>query len=140
MSQTMISASVTCKPEFHDLDPMNIVWHGNYLRYMEHARSALMTRIGYNYPEMIQSGYAWPIVDLRIKYIKPARWAELIRVDATLIEYDNRLKIDYRIVNEASGALLTKATTIQLAVKAETGELSFVSPDELINKVRSLLG
>jgi acyl-CoA thioester hydrolase len=140
MSQTMISASVTCKPEFHDLDPMNIVWHGNYLRYMEHARSALMTRIGYNYPEMIQSGYAWPIVDLRIKYIKPARWAELIRVDATLIEYDNRLKIDYRIVNEASGALLTKATTIQLAVKAETGELSFVSPDELINKVRSVLG
>jgi acyl-CoA thioester hydrolase len=135
----MISASVTCKPEFYDLDPMNIVWHGNYLRFLEQARSALMTHIGYNYEEMKQSGYAWPIVDLRIKYIKPTRWGDTIRVDATLVEYDNRLKIDYKIINEATGALITKATTIQLAVAASTGELSFVSPDELINKVRSLL-
>jgi acyl-CoA thioester hydrolase len=135
----MISASVTCTPEFYDLDPMQIVWHGNYLRFMERARSALMTRIGYNYNEMMQSGYAWPIVDLRIKYIKPVRWAETIRVEATLVEYDNRLKINYKITNETSGVLLTKATTIQLAVKAESGELSFVSPDVLIEKVRSLL-
>jgi acyl-CoA thioester hydrolase len=135
----MISACVICRAEFYDLDPMQIVWHGNYTKFMEQARSALMDRIGYNYEEMRQSDFAWPIVDLRIKYIKPVRWGEPIRVEATLIEYENRLKVDYKIHNVATGALLTKATTIQLAVRVSTEELSFVCPAVLTDKVRSLL-
>jgi acyl-CoA thioester hydrolase len=135
-----ISAKVTCRAEFYDLDPMQIVWHGNYTKFMEQARCALMDRIGYNYDEMVQSGYAWPIVDLRIKYIKPVRWAEPIEVEATLIEFENRLKVDYRIRLAATGAVLTKAMTTQLAVEVATGELSFVCPDVFTKKVRSLLG
>src|ERR1700761_7909922 len=78
----MISADVVIKAQFHDLDPMQVVWHGNYVRYLEQARCALLDRIGYNYPEMEASGFAWPVVDLRVKYVRPVRVAQEIVVGA----------------------------------------------------------
>lgn len=124
--------------QFYDLDPMKIVWHGNYPRFLELARGALLDLIGYNYPEMAASGYIWPIVDMQIKYVKPARLAQTLAIRAELIEYENRIKIGYRIRDEASGELLTKAQTIQLCVHAETGELRLDCPPEFIAKVKAL--
>jgi len=135
----MLSAEVNVQAQFYDLDPMKVVWHGNYTRYLEQARCALLDRIGYNYPEMDASGYVWPIVDLHVKYVRPIRFGQTIRVTATLAEYENRIRIDYRIHDAASGDLLTKARTLQLAVKAETGELCFESPAVFVDKVRALL-
>jgi acyl-CoA thioester hydrolase len=134
----MISAEIETKAQFYDLDPMQVVWHGNYARFLEEARCALLDRIGYNYPEMERSGYAWPIVDLRIKYIRPIRFAQGLRVVATLAEYQNRLRIEYRILDAASGETLTKATTVQLAVAVASGELCLECPAALVDKVEGL--
>ncbi len=135
----MISAEITLTAQFYDLDPMQVVWHGNYPRFLEEARCALLDRIGYNYPQMEDSGYVWPIVDLRLKYVRPIRFAQRIRVVAQLAEYENRLRIEYRILDADSGEVLTKATTIQLAVEARSGELCLESPAILLDKVRELL-
>lgn len=135
----MISAEAIAKIQFYDVDAMQVVWHGNYARFLELARCALLEKIGYSYPEMARSGYFWPIVDMRIKYVRPVRMAQQIRLTATLLEYENRLRIDYRIVDAASGDLLSKAQTTQLAVAAGTGQLEFNSPNELVDKVRVLL-
>jgi len=135
----MISAEISIQAQFYDLDPMQIVWHGNYARFFEQARCALLDKIGYNYPDMAESGIGWPIVDMRIKYIRSIRFAQTIRVRATLAEYENRIRIDYRILDEATGALLTKARTDQVAVCATTGELRFEAPAVFIDKVRKLL-
>jgi len=51
------------------LRPDGVTWHGNYFRYLETARSALLDNIGYNYRQMVDSGYLWPVVDARIKYV-----------------------------------------------------------------------
>ncbi|CAO3424035.1 acyl-CoA thioesterase [Azospirillum doebereinerae] len=135
----MISATVAIQAQFYHLDPMQVVWHGNYAQFLEQARCALLERIGYSYPEMAASGYMWPIVDMRLKYVRPVRLAQTILVEATLVEYENRIKVDYRIRDEKTGELLNKAHTVQLAVSVETGELSFDSPAVLIEKVRALL-
>lgn len=132
----MHSADVTIKAQFYDLDPMDVVWHGNYARYLEQARCALLDAIGYNYPQMHESGYLWPIVDMRIKFVRPLRFAQEFVVTATIIEFENRLKIDYRIRDKASGEVLTKASTIQVAVRAATGELCLESPAALTEKLR----
>jgi acyl-CoA thioester hydrolase len=135
----MISAEAIAKIQFYDVDAMQVVWHGNYARFLELARCALLEKIGYSYPEMARSGYLWPIVDMRIKYVRPVRMAQQIRLTATLLEYENRLRIDYRIVDAASGDLLSKAQTTQLAIAVGTGQLEFNSPNELVDKVRVLL-
>lgn len=132
----MHSTEVTIKAQFYDLDPMDVVWHGNYARYLEEARCALLDSIGYNYPQMHASGYIWPIVDMRIKYVRPLRFAQEFVVTATIVEFENRLKIDYRIRDKDSGEVLTKASTIQVAVRAATGELCLESPAVLTDKLK----
>ena len=132
----MHSIEVTIKAQFYDLDPMEVVWHGNYARYLEQARCALLDSIGYNYPQMHASGHLWPIVDLRIKYVRPLRFAQEFVISATIVEFENRLKIDYRICDKISGEVLTKATTTQVAVLAATGELCLESPAALTDKLR----
>jgi acyl-CoA thioester hydrolase len=136
----MISAEIAVTAQFYDLDPMQVVWHGNYARYFEQARCALLDKLGYSYPEMKKSGYIWPIVDMHIKYVRPVRYAQRLRVEATLVEYENRLKIAYTCRDEESGEIVTKAQTIQLAVNTETQELSLESPAILLAKVREALG
>ena len=135
----MITAEGSVVVQFYDLDPMQVVWHGNYARFLEVGRGALLDRIGYNYVQMAQSGYMWPIVDMRLKYVRPARLGQTLRVVATLREYENRLRIEYRVQDCASGETLTKAETVQVAVLAETGELCLECPAALTERVRALL-
>jgi len=135
----MISAEIAVTAQFYDLDPMQVVWHGNYARYLEQARCALLDKIGYSYPEMEKSGYIWPIVDMHIKYVRPVRYAQRLRVEAKLVEYENRIKIAYTCRDEESGEIVTKAQTIQLAVSTKTQELSLESPAVLLTKVREAL-
>ena len=51
-----VTASVELTPAFHDLDPMEVVWHGNYIKYLELARCALLQSFDYDYPQMRESG------------------------------------------------------------------------------------
>lgn len=135
----MIAADVMIKAQFYDLDPMEIVWHGNYVRFFEQARCELLDRIGYNYQQMEESGFLWPVVDLRVKFIRPVRFGQEIRVVAELAEYENRIRIDYRVEDPETGEILTKGTTINVAVLAATGELCFETPACFTDKVRRLL-
>lgn len=115
-------------PSFHDIDPMEVVWHGNYFKFMEQVRSALMQRYDYDYPQMRESGYLWPVVDARIKYVRPLRYAQRVRVQARIVEWENRLKVEYRFLDAASGEKLTTAYTIQVAVRAADGEMLYLCP------------
>lgn len=135
----MISAETTIIAQFYDLDPMQVVWHGNYVRYFEQARGILLDKIDYNYPEMERSGYLWPIVDMRVKFVRPVRYQQCLRVEATLVEYENRLKIGYVCRDADSGEILTKAHTIQVAVTLSTQELNLESPAVLQEKVNRIL-
>jgi acyl-CoA thioester hydrolase len=135
----MISADVAIKVQFYDLDPMGIVWHGNYPRFLEQARAALFQKISFGYREMAESGFAWPIVDLRIKYVRPIDLNRTLKVTATLVEYENRLKIKYLIADMDDGLILTRAHTIQVTVDRATNELCFETPAALVEKVRRWL-
>jgi acyl-CoA thioester hydrolase len=133
----MISAEIVVQAQFYDLDPMQVVWHGHYVRFLELARSALLDKLDYNYPQMLASGFLWPVVDLRIRYVRPIRFAQQVTVTATLIEFENRLRIRYLIADAADGRRLTKAETMQVAVDAATNELCLESPAVLRDRVRA---
>ncbi len=129
------SASITLRIPFHDVDPMQVAWHGNYFRYMEQARCELLRQIDYGYREMEASGFAWPIIDTRMKYIAPLRFDQLVRVEARISEYENRLRIDYEFFDVASGARTSKGYSIQVAVSMPAGEMRLVSPPILLQKL-----
>lgn len=134
-SGVRIEVEVEVDVPFQDCDPMGVVWHGNYFRYLETARSALLDKIGYNYMRMTESGYVWPIVDTRLKFLKSTKFGERISVAASLAEFENRIKIEYVIRNAETREPVTRGYTIQVAVQLDGGEMCFCSPDELIEKV-----
>jgi acyl-CoA thioester hydrolase len=130
-----LSAAVNVEVPFHDVDAMNVVWHGHYAKYFELARCALLRRFDYDYPQMLASGYLWPIVDCRLKYVRPVVYGQQLLVEATLLEYENRIKIGYEIRDAATGERLTKGSTIQVAINAATRELQFVSPPIILSNL-----
>tara|TARA_B110000467_G_C18241075_1_gene434577 strand:- start:385 stop:903 length:519 start_codon:yes stop_codon:yes gene_type:complete len=137
--KALVSSYIDIKVPFYDVDSMRIVWHGHYVKYIEDARCQLLDHIGYNYLVMEESGYIWPIVDMRLKYVASAKFSSVIRVYAFLVEYESRLKIEYEIYDISSGKVLTKAHTVQVAVDMDSEEMQYESPDFFIRKVLPLL-
>jgi len=131
----IISETIRTCPQFYDLDPMNIVWHGNYPKFFELARVALMVRIGYGYDAMRESGFAWPVIDMHIRYYRPLRLGRWIGITASLTEWENRLKIEYLARDELTGAKMTKGHTVQVAVDIKTEAMLWETPAVLRDKL-----
>jgi acyl-CoA thioester hydrolase len=128
-------AETEMQVQFFDLDPMEIVWHGRYVKYLEIARGVLLDSIHYNYAQMKASGYVWPVVDLRLRYIAPATFSQRLKLRAEIVEWESRLKIEYLITDAASRRRITRASTTQVAVEIATREMCFVSPRVLLEKL-----
>jgi acyl-CoA thioester hydrolase len=125
--------------EFYDVDSMDIVWHGNYVKYFEKARCALLDKIGYGYREMRVSGYAFPVTDLRLKFVRPLRFRERVLARAILEEYENRIRIKYELYNAGTGALTTKGLSTQMAYDIAANDSCFECPRVFVDKVEALL-
>ncbi len=130
------AAEITLQVPFHDVDTMEIAWHGHYVKYFEIARTALLEQVGYNYPEMRDSGFAWPIIELKIRYAHPARFGQLLTVRAQFIGCEMRLKIGYISTDAKTGARLTHGHTVQVAVDMASEEMLLSSPKVLTDKIK----
>ncbi len=135
MTEKIYTTDTPLTIPFHDVDSLNIVWHGRYVKYFELARCELLTLIDYDYNQMRESGYAWPVVDMRIKYVRPITFGQKIKVVATLAEWENRLKIKYVIYDATTAEKLTTGHTIQVAMDINAQEMLFESPDILLEKI-----
>ncbi|MBN3860928.1 acyl-CoA thioesterase [Pseudomonas frederiksbergensis] len=124
---------------FFDVDTMNVVWHGHYVKYLEVARCALLDRIGHNYDAMVASGYAWPVIDLQLRYVRGAVFGQKLNVRASLVEWENRLKINYLISDLATGERLTRASSVQVAVNMSSREMQLASPKVFTDAVERVL-
>lgn len=124
---------------FFDVDSMNIVWHGHYAKYFELARCKLLDKIGYNYHDMKSSGFAFPIVDMRIKFVKPIVFGQNIGIFAELTEWEFRLKINYQIFDLNSQEKLTTGHTIQASIDMQSLEMKLGCPKIFTDKVNTLL-
>ena len=124
---------------FFDIDTMHVVWHGHYVKYLEVARCALLDHIGHNYTQMLESGYAWPVIDMQLRYVRGAVFGQTINVRASLVEWENRLKVNYLITDLASGERLTRASTVQVAVDVTSREMQLASPKIFTDAVERAL-
>ena len=131
----MHEAEVEITIPFHDVDMMAIAWHGHYVKYFELARCVLFDKIDYNYVQMKESGYGWPVIDLRIRYPGPTTFNQKVIVKAAIIEWENRLKINYEIRDRKTNKRLTKGYTVQVAVHMATREMCLESPPVLFEKL-----
>ncbi|MCU7648734.1 acyl-CoA thioesterase [Pseudomonas piscis] len=138
-SQGAIYVDTQILVPFFDVDTMHVVWHGHYVKYLEVARCALLDRLGHNYEQMRDSGYAWPVIDLQLRYVRGAVFGQTLNVRASLVEWENRLKINYLITDLATGERLTRASSVQVAVAIASREMQLASPKVFTDAVERLL-
>jgi acyl-CoA thioester hydrolase len=124
---------------FFDVDSMLVVWHGHYVKYLEVARCALLDRLDHNYLQMQASGFMWPVIDLQLRYIRGATFGQRLKVRASLVEWENRLKINYLISDAVTGERMTRASTVQVAVEIASSEMQLASPQVMLDAVAKVL-
>lgn len=137
----MIQTQTEIEVQFHDVDPMNVVWHGHYVKYFEMGRNTLLRKLEYDYPQMSEHGYAWPVVDCKLRFVSPALYGMKLTVTSTMKEYENRLVINYEIRDE-NAKKICKGSTTQVAVKYDNEknmEMEFVTPAHFQDLVKKHL-
>jgi acyl-CoA thioester hydrolase len=137
MSADKKSFEVKISVPFFDLDPMQIVWHGNYLNYFELARAELFLHYGvdlYSYYE--REKIIFPIIRTATKHIFPLKHRDEIICKATLIDANIKLVVDFEIRKAADGSVCARGRTEQVAVKTPEMETLFSIPQD----IRNLLG
>lgn len=118
------------KIPFHDLDPMQIVWHGNYLKYFDMARFGLFNEAGVDlYRVYEESQYIFPITKTAAKHILPLRYGDDIICRATLVEAQIKIVLDFEIRLAEDGTVCTKGRGEQVAVKTPEMETLFQIPE-----------
>jgi acyl-CoA thioester hydrolase len=135
----IVSATAEATPQFYDLDPMSIVWHGHYPKFLELGRVALMAHIAYGYREMVESGFAWPVIDLRMRYARPMTLGKPVTILAGIVEWENLLRISYLIRETHTGERIMRASTSQAAVEIATGAMQWVTPPALRERLSPFL-
>lgn len=130
-----LSAEVTLVTAFQDADPMGVIYHGNYFRFFEEARRLLMEKMDYNYRDMQDSGYIWPVIDSYVKYIRAIPYHHEIRVCAKLTDWENYMRVEYIIYDAKDGTRMSKGYTRQVAVNMQTKEMCLASPAFFIKKL-----
>jgi acyl-CoA thioester hydrolase len=83
---------------YAETDMMGVVYHGSYLPWLEVARTALLAAKGLPYRELEAHGYFLPVIEVNLRYHKPARYADTVAIHAVIREKPAlRLRIDYEL-------------------------------------------
>ncbi len=130
---------VQATPQFYDCDPMGVVWHGNYPRFLELGRVAVLQKIDYGYARMSESGYAWPVIDMGIRYAHPVNLHTDVEVETGIVEWENRLKLAFEIRDAQTRKRLTRGYAVHVAVDIATGEMLWETPAILRQKLEPFL-
>ena len=126
------SCEVKFKVPFHDLDPLQIVWHGNYLKYFDITRFALFEESGVDFYEYVQtSQYIFPITRWSVKHIVPLRHKDEFICKATVTEAKFKIVMNFEIRLSETNIICTKAKSDQVAVKVPKMDIQFEIPHEI---------
>jgi acyl-CoA thioester hydrolase len=109
----MFNAETKIRVRYGETDQMNVVYHGNYAEYFEVARAESIRQLGLTYKEMESSGIAMPVVELHVKFLRPAHYDELLTVKTMLKELPASYRIEFQQeVHNESGKLLATGKVV----------------------------
>ena len=134
MTRRFRSERVRLQVPFHDCDPLGIVWHGNYLKYFELARTALFTRAGLDVPQIRDLGLKMYVADVRCRYTYPLGYGDEVEVSAKTTATEPLLKIVYSVRNLTRDRRSARGNTV-LAITDHDGELVREAPPEIVERL-----
>lgn len=121
---------------FHDVDPLHIVWHGHYYKYMEVARTELFRLANVDGPDVMKLGYRQVVSHGEVRYVSPLRYDDRYRVKAWFLDIEQRVHVGYEIWNLTEDKRSARART-ELVTLTKEGVLLLETPKVLRDRIRA---
>lgn len=114
--------SVTVHP--HHTDYAGIVWHGNYLTWMEEARVECLRSLGINYAELVNSGCELPVIEVNLRYHQPMKMGYRGIVKTRMNEIQGvRIHWDYQITAVEGSLIYVSGRVTLVGIDREKGKI-----------------
>lgn len=109
----MFRNEIKIRVRYSETDQMGYVYYGNYAQYFEVARVEWLRNLGVSYKSLEESGIMLPVTHLNIKYLKPAKYDDLLTIITNVIKKPMvKIEFEYKIFNEQKELLTTGETSL----------------------------
>jgi acyl-CoA thioester hydrolase len=123
---------------YGETDQMGFAYYGNYALYFEVGRAEAMRKLGMTYRQMEEKGVYMPIAQMNVKYLKPARYDDLLTIRTIVTQVPtSRMIFDYEVYNE-DGTLLCEGNTVLAFIKY-ANHRPCPAPDWFLEKLLPLM-
>lgn len=130
LQKAALTNRTTLRVRFSEVDSMEVVWHGEYVRYMEDGREAFGRQYGIGYTDIRDAGYVVPIVELDVQYKQFLKYGESAIVETRYIRTDAaKILFEYVIFRESDETVVATGSSMQVFVNKATGLLELNNPD-----------
>ena len=114
---------------FNEADPLGIVWHGHYIRYLEDGREAFGNMHGLGYLEVYKLGFVIPVVSVQCDFKRSLRYGDRVIVETKYIPTEAaKMKFTYRLFNAVTGELVATGSSVQVFLDRENSVLQLANP------------
>ncbi|WP_088241833.1 acyl-CoA thioesterase [Calothrix rhizosoleniae] len=107
----------------HHTDYAGVVWHGNYIKWMEEARVEYLRSVGIEFADLVALGCDLPVVELSIRYHKPIKMGMAGIVKTRMELTGVRMNWDYAIVSRNEEELFVSAKVVLVPVDREKSKI-----------------
>ncbi len=129
MKKTHLVSQIEVPVRFSEVDSMRIVWHGNYVKYMEEGREDFGRKHGISYTDIQAQGFMAPVVKLTFDFKKPLLYGEKAIVETHYIDSDAaKLIYSFKIFRASDNELVATGESIQVFLNMD-GELVLSIPE-----------
>jgi len=122
---------------FYETDGMKVVYHGNYVNWLEEARVEYLRSAGIVLDDWMAMGIVFPIVELHVRYIRSARYDDVVAVRTYLVHADRaKLAFRYELVLDGTEDVLTTAETVGTFTRMDNGRIARIPKEQIEGLMR----
>ncbi|RXK87193.1 acyl-CoA thioesterase [Filimonas effusa] len=131
----MYESITQIRVRYAETDQMNVVYYGNYAQYFEVGRVECIRQLGYTYKDMEASGVIMPVIEMNVKYLRPATYDDLLTVKTQIRELpkDHRIEFFQDVYNEQNKLLTSGKVTLYFLNNKNWQKTTM--PEELYNRL-----
>lgn len=130
----LCESSVEFEVPFHDVDALQVVWFGNYYKYLDVARTELFRNVKLDSGDFAALGCGLFVIESACRYVSPLRYGDRVRVTAWLTDVRYRLAVSYEIENLSAGRRAARGQTV-LVTTTLAGEMNLRTPRAVLERL-----
>jgi len=135
----MKSIATEYRVTFSDTDAMGVVYYANYFEWFEIGRTEFFRHLGIPYKELDVRGFVTPVVEAYCKFIKPARYDEVLLIDTRVSVFKRAtIRFEYSVIQKKDGLKLAEGYTVHAFLNKEDGKIVRI-PEYIVDALKKLI-